>query len=216
MSWIAPETEEAWQECLSAYLDGELPAAERRALEQRLAADPERARQLAALRGVSDLLCQWEAPAPDAAFEYALREVVVAGGAPARRTSHDRRFAPAPLRWRFGLALFWAGVFVGALGVQWTRRPPVPPPPPRQLAAQATTSVLALSADQSRRIHREVEADALKQRFLRALDERQWARARDLADELTRAYPESDALRELHANPALRRLKETYETVLRR
>ena len=65
MTWKPPESEDAWLECLSAYLDGEMSVEDRRALEKVIETDPQRAEQLHALRQTSRLLEEWDVDAPE-------------------------------------------------------------------------------------------------------------------------------------------------------
>lgn len=70
MVWKTPQTEQEWSESMSAYLDGEMSAEDRAALETVLQTDPERFEQLEAYRQTSSILQGWtvDAPEPSPAF----------------------------------------------------------------------------------------------------------------------------------------------------
>ncbi len=65
MAWKMPQTEEEWMEYLSAYLDGELPFEERKALEEYLQNNPEQMRRLQGYQQMSSLLRAWTVRVPD-------------------------------------------------------------------------------------------------------------------------------------------------------
>jgi anti-sigma factor RsiW len=118
MTWKPPETEEAWQECLSAYLDGEMKPDERRALEQYLEKDTDRARQLQEMRRLAHVLQEWrvEAPEPRPQFVREIEKVLKQETGSTWKGRLRDLFAAARLRWQFQAAVFVVGVLLGAFG----------------------------------------------------------------------------------------------------
>jgi anti-sigma factor RsiW len=217
-----PQTEEAWTELLSAYLDGELEADERRALESWLAEEPARARQMEELRRVGGLLQEWtvEAPEPDPALVRALI------APPARRRRPEAGKWGAAMFWFLrvpGLAhaaIFLLGMLVGIGAMQARQRTHEISLAPARAEAPAQTperesQVAALAGPgesippgQADRIWREVQAGNLKNRVMTRMNQGDFREAVKAWRELNEKYPDSGALRQLRERPAVRQLAQ--------
>jgi anti-sigma factor RsiW len=219
MNWMPPETEEGWQECLSAYLDGELEPEERRALEAHLAADPRRNEQLQSLRGLSRVLGEWsvEAPAPDPKH---LRELCGALEERVERRPGGWSWLSSLTgwgpRWAFQAAIFLLGVLAGIVGPRLIGHPSGmgQPPAGREIASapiarnEGAGLNAAISPDQADQLAREVKANGLRDSVIQGLDKNDWQTARQAFETLRRQYPDSGALRELEKNESLRWIKK--------
>ena len=191
MAWKPPATEAEWSECLTAYLDGELPPDEAQALEEALRSDPRRARQLVSLRSVGSLLEAWDVPEPAAAC----RPLQNATQAP---VGSRRR-----LQWGFQAALFLLGLMIGANGAlfyAWSH-PRVEtanvsaPVAPAQ-ATQPAFVVTAISPAQAEDLLREVAAAGLKDEVTNHLREREWDKALAAYEKLMTQYGKTTAAAE--------------------
>lgn len=182
MNWTPPVTEAAWQELLSAYLDGELDPEEASALGVYLATDPTRARQFDELRQLSRELQQWAAP--EAAPEPEWLEVAGI-------------LSPGPRGWLRQAAVFLAGAAVGAallhaIGSRTTDAILSQPGPVYPVTVSAS-----ISPGQATGILHEVDAEALRARLETHLRDGNWPAARETFETLCAEYPGSLALREL-------------------
>lgn len=217
MTWKAPTSEEAWQECLSAYLDGEIPDEDRRALEEHLEHDDARTGQLEEMRRLSNLLQEWqvEAPEPQPAFVRAMRDVLETKAASGVRAWFAGLFAPGPRpRWR--AAMFLAGVFAGVFSTLFIqeriRRPESTlfTEPPRQPVTQVIIRPdvvqLTISPNQADDLLREVAAANLRARILEQIDKKDMAGALAAYQTISERYSDTIVFQELEQNNQLRRL----------
>lgn len=195
MTWKTPETEEAWEECLSAYVDGEMSSDDRTELENILKSDPKRATQLEDLKKTSSLLREWkiDAPLPDAAF---ISEVRNQAGQKRNSTlaSWFRSF-----KVQHALPSFIIGVLVGILIVNQNVEPAVE----SETKPEQKVSEYSISSSQTDELLEEVDAQALKGKILNELKHRNIATAFETYKELEAKYPESQALKSLNENRRL-------------
>jgi len=174
-------------ERLSAYLDGELPPEDSRALERALAEDPELAERLEGLRDTSALLARWTVDAP-AAPAWLLR--------PARPR---RRWAA----WASAAAC--AACFAVGVGVGLAANPAAPGPTNIYVAAPAATVPLGISSAQADEALREVTASALRTQLAEELRSGGWKEAQSLYKKLTTEYRGTQATEDVLRDPRLGR-----------
>jgi hypothetical protein len=161
---------------LVAYLDGELPEAESRALEVRLNLDPQVRSEAEALRKTWELLDYLPRAEPSPSFTHRTMERISAH-VPAVRTSAGRWRWPG---WAIGMG--WAAAVLlaaggGYAGVRYLTRPPaeldaphtVPADPLASMRSQEIEDLLVrdLGLLENRRLYRHI--DDLD--FLRGLDD---------------------------------------------
>ncbi len=199
MNWNPPDAESGWAECLSAYLDGELPPEEGRALDRYLASNPKRAAQLASLRQTEGWLSDWDIPEPvrDETFLDRLDDAARAARQPARTA---RRFSG--WRWQWQAAMFVLGTVVGIGGTLAYVDGGAPAPntsSPANLtpAAESSEPVPGISAEQAEGLFQEMAAVSLKERCLRLVRRRRWQEASAAYDSLKRNYPGTTAAQEV-------------------
>ncbi|HIJ74304.1 MAG TPA: hypothetical protein HPP83_09410, partial [Candidatus Hydrogenedentes bacterium] len=213
--WKPPESEDAWAECLSAYLDGELSPEERQGLERRLELEPARAVQLRGLKAMSEALRLWhiEAPEADPAFVgqcervLADREQVL--------TAQTERCRPffSRFRWQAQAALFLLGALTGITGTLlcvWARggQPAQHPAAFSRVLVQPVIVMSAVSPQQAQGLFREVAAEDLKRAMLDNLHAARWDAALETYETLRTEYGDTAAAREMGLDPTLRRLKK--------
>lgn len=197
MNWKSPETETAWSEALSAYLDGELPPGEARALELWLDGDPVRARQLEELRRLSEELQAWAAPGAEPDPEWLAGLGDAPGESGAERTA--ARFRTTWLRYA---AVFLLGAAVGASALHWAgeAKNGINATDGIDFVHQAHpsySSVSAISPRQADAIMREADAGALRLRFEEQMRSGDFSGASESFETLNALYPGSRALNEL-------------------
>ncbi|MBN2312018.1 MAG: hypothetical protein JXR94_23775 [Candidatus Hydrogenedentes bacterium] len=218
MMWHPPDTEQAWAECLSAYVDGELPPDAASALEAFLDAHPARARQVEALRETSRLLAEWQVPAlaPDAGFAERLEAEATRGGRLARAFAGLRTLG----RWPRTAAAFAAGLLVGVfatLGVQGGPDPAAghvavaPVPPGTMLVSQP-----AISPGQAEELLREVTAQGVALTLVEQIRSRDWTAALATYQDLVANYADTAVAGKLEGNGEVRLLKQAPPRALRR
>jgi len=219
MTWKPPENEKAWQECLSAYLDGEMPPEERRELEQYLQKDAGRAAQLEELQRLSGVLSEWgiTAPEPDPAFENKIRTHVT------QNTSRAKYFSlniiiPWKFRWAAHAAIFLLGVLVGALFMSiflmnlmkesGSFSPPGNIHAQRQVpAAPPETSLAIISSSQADALLREISAAQLKDQLMEQIGRKNWDQASSLYRSLSDRYRDTKVFKELENDKYLETMK---------
>jgi len=200
MNWKPPETEAEWDECLSAYMDGELDAVASAALEAHLESDVQRAQQLEALRQTSAMLQSWavDAPAPSTELRASLTD---------RRRDQPRRI-PVPLR---SLARLAAAFALGALAGGWAMRSDdsATSNVPHAQVVQPPVSAPAeftVSQDRADVVFKEVEAAALTQRIQQDARQGRWKNAVQGLERMKTQYAETEAAVTFTKNPMARRI----------
>ncbi|GMW01876.1 MAG: hypothetical protein AMXMBFR84_30120 [Candidatus Hydrogenedentota bacterium] len=176
MSWMPPQTEEGWNEVLSAYVDGELSFEETAGLEGYLATDTVRQNQVRELRKVSAVMSEWQAP------DIRPPEAVLG-----KRRSTWRRF-----QWGQLAAGFAAGIAVGLFAASPSRDAVIPASPPVP-AAITSSSDVAMSRDRADRLVRESAAEALHGQIVQLLADRKIDQAEARLALLQREYPDTRA-----------------------
>jgi len=222
--WHPPETEEAWQECLSAYLDDELADEERRALEDHLSRDEARAAQLETLRRASGLLRAWqvEAPEPDPSFRRNLEKTLGERTRIESVPEHKKRSAGAFLRLALRAALFAAGVLTGVAGTLLIGERPdsrrqeiaqvlTPSSPTVEIVAEN----LSIAPSQAERLLRAMQANGMKAQVVKELQEENWTSALGTAWELYRKHGDELSPQDF-PREELRRLMEKQYLKFRR
>lgn len=206
MTWNKPNTEDEWNEWISAYIDGELNDEDRRALESALAADSKHAEQVAAWRAMSVALEEWrveEAP-PRPAFLHALDK---AGTRPRRRQRRPADF----LKWRrlgFQGALFLLGAVCGVAVTLAVVHPANPGRDSEPETARVTEDIAlassrpTISAGQAERLLQEVEAQKLKAQALDALRQGRRSDAERFYQRLSDQFSDTETMHELGERPA--------------
>ncbi len=149
-------TEDTWADQLSEYLDGELDADERGALEQHLAECASCRRQLDELREVVRWLHTDAPDAPDP--EVWPRVAARIAAFPAPRTAAARRPAPRRLGLLAGGVLAAAAVAVIALSVGRDGAAPAPSPPRGHPSAGIALPASAVPSPSHARAVAELEA----------------------------------------------------------
>jgi anti-sigma factor RsiW len=230
MTWQPPNDDEAWREALGAYLDDELPAADRAALEAHLSSDLRRAAELDEMRRLRSALHAWPAPATAPTPEF------MAQLAAARRTTDESpatattppwnfsiRWIFAWPRWGYALALYALGLLSGA-GTMLALKPAAP----NGVAARSSTRGAAtrlqptsyqsdsnkvivsqapaftMTSEQAETLLHEVRATALREECLAALRRGDRAAALRLAANLQADYPDTQAMKMLSTDLAHR------------
>ncbi len=220
MSWKPPENEEAWQECLSAYLDGEMPDEERRNLEQYLRNDARRASQLSELQRLSGILSEWEIPAPEPSpvFENKIRTHVSKNTSRAKYSSLNI-IIPWKLRWAVHAAIFLLGALVGGLVMSLALMnimkqsaefiPPEKRPAPQRIqAASPETSLATISPSQADALLREISAAQLKEKMVGQIKRQNWDQAALLYKSLSNQYGETKVFKDLPNDKYLETMKK--------
>lgn len=206
MTWNKPNTEDDWNEWISAYIDGELNDQDRRALESALAANPKRAEQVAAWRAMSVALEEWrvEEEPPTPAFLYALEKVE-------RQPRRKERRPAAGLGWRrlgFQGALFLLGAVCGiavTLAVVHPANPEKDSDSETALVAEdiaLASSRPTISAGQAERLLQEVEAQKLKAQAIDAVRQGRRADAERLYQRLSEQFSGTETMHDLGQLPA--------------
>lgn len=205
--WKRPESDEAWEEKLSAYLDDEMSEEERVEVERCLEEEPLRGEQLAALRETSGMLREWqvEPPRPDAEFVHQFRDVAANGRSRSwRGLSWLRPVFPA----------FAAGLAVGVMGMAALRGENAPAPresaPPVGIVEPRPVNA-TISPAQADGLLIEMEAEGLKASVLEEIGKYNAAQALKAFEELEQNYPQSIALRDLTEDRRFRRLSERMQ-----
>lgn len=202
MTWKIPETEEAWEEYLSAYMDGELSGEEKCKLEELLKSNPDQAARLEELRKTSGFLQEWEidTPVPEATFIREIRNQA----APEEnfnliswlRSFKLQRVVPS----------FLAGMVVGILTITFMNRDDrtiiLYKPEPEYV-----TSKYSISPNQADVLLTEVYAEGLKEKMLDELKQQNIKEALEVYKTLKAKYPDSQVLKELSKNRKLRFLQ---------
>ena len=199
MTWKIPETEEAWEECLSAYLDGELSPDEITGLENLLKKNQERSDQLEKLKNTSGFLQKWEidAPVPDASF---IREV--------RRQSEIKKEVIffswfRTLRLQTILPSFAIGLLAGIVFMSVFNNNSIPENA-STMVLKHVTPYYTISQRQANDLFAEADAEGLKAKVLKKIKEQNISAALVLFKKLKKKYPDSQALRDLNRDRKLR------------
>ena len=201
MSWKTPLSEEAWEEYLSAYVDGELAPEEREPLEAHLKTDPSRADQVRALEKVSSVLREWNVETPDPS--------------PVILDRLDRAPTKPPrVRWSLAAAVFVAGLAAGVLGTLALQGPPTEPPQQVVETRPAEDTTLAgappdssISPAQAEDLLREVTAGGIKTKLTESVRRRKWQAAAQLYHRLLREFGDTEVAATLDTEREVRRLK---------
>ena len=227
MTWKEPENREAWQEVLSAYLDGELEGDERSVVERRIAEDPALAEELAALRRTSRLLSEWqvEAPKPGAEFLKSIKSEI--GGrrsvvSPVR-VAASRCWFPPVRRWVLQAAVFVAGMVIGGLGVGFWRsgeasqtgKSLVVQEATRSRTIQVADSLGAMTPAQADRLLRKTQAEGLKKEVFNNIRSDNWREALTVGKRLWDEYPETLHLNDLNNEETLKLLRRKIQDTMR-
>jgi anti-sigma factor RsiW len=200
MNWKPPKIEAEWDECLSAYMDGELDAEVAAALEAHLEVDVRRAQQLEALKQTSAMLQSWtvDAPAPSRELQAVLTNPAQARSKPTRiHLSGFLRLAAA----------FAMGVLAGG----WVMRPG---DSAKLMAPQAQVlqppvadpARFTVSQDRADAVFKEVEAAALTQRIQQDARQGRWKNAIQGLERMETQYAETEAAVTFTKNPMARRI----------
>lgn len=204
MTWKPPSTEIEWEECLSAYADGELDSDSTAALEAHLQQDAIRAEQLEALRKTSSILQAWtvDAPPPSLALQTA-RAKQRSGLEKSTRTAFSLR----------NVARLAAAFAMGVLAGGWMMNPnraTAPSTSAEQIAKQVETPIAPSTVSQAQAdvIFKEVEAAALTQRIEQAARDGQWKRAVEGLERMQTHYAGTEAAHALAKAPMVRRIAQ--------
>ena len=206
MTWKTPESEEAWEECLSTYIDGEMSADDIIELERILETNPERSAQLEEICHTSCLLQEWEidVPTPDPAF---VQEAC-------RLTEPKQDFKWKSwfktLRMQSALPSFLIGIFVGIVFMTLASSGNTSDVLPTT-TVERVISESAISPSQAEKLLGEMEAEGLKTKVLNELKQQNADRALETFEELQEKYPESRALKDLNENRKLSLLRKRPE-----
>jgi anti-sigma factor RsiW len=211
MSWKPPESEEAWQECLTAYLDGEMEPDDCHALELYLEKDSDRAKQLHEMRRLSDVMQEWrvEAPEPNLSFIREIEKVQEKETGRVRTTRFASLFAGARFRWAFHTAVFLVGVLTGVLGGPLMQRAGVSAKPNEPLSLAPATVIrpevvnIAISPTQADGLLREVQAGNLRERVISQMKNGNWEEARATYKSLRDAFSDTLVFQELQKDTRL-------------
>lgn len=204
MTWKPPTTENEWEECLSAYVDGELDHDAATGLEAHLEHDVARSAQLEALRKTSTLLQMWtvDVPPPSLAVQTTI--------ANQRSGSENRTRTTVGLR---GMARLAAAFAMGVLAGGWMMNAN-PAAAPSTSAGQiaehvdATIAPSTVSPAQADAIFKEVEAAALTQRIEQAARDGQWKSAVEGLERMQTQYAGTEAAHALEKAPMVRRIAQ--------
>ncbi len=200
MTLKPPESEEAWEECMSAFLDKEMPANDMIEFERMLEKYPLHAAQMERLRLASGLLREWkiDPQTPDPAFLRKVRGLSQSGGNITWRTWFGT------LRLQPVLPAFLTGILAGILFMtliyKESKSEAVYTP-----RIKVTASGTAISPAQA---HMLLETEELRVKVLNELDQMNIGSAMEYYNELKKKYPESRALRDLYENRTLRLLQK--------
>lgn len=215
MNWKPPESEDAWQECLSAYLDGEMKQDEKTALELYLLKNPERAEQLEELGKLVSLLPQWEIeiPPPDETFEEKLLAMVQRGNNQGKVPSRHF-FAHRKLNWGFQAAVFLVGVCLGAILMNMIGKtgeaPSIHETHPQtmvqKIPAEKTSTII--SDSQAEVLLREIGAAQLKDNLMDEIKKNNWKQASALYKSLREQYRDTKAWKDLENDKYLGTVKK--------
>ena len=210
MNWRPPETEDAWLECLSAYMDGELPPEEHQAVEEYLQKDAVRRKQLRMLAATSDLLREWDVPAsePTPAFigkfvqnlEESNQSILE------RFTQKLFRF-PSFGRWLQPVAFLFVGILLGGLGMNLYLLPSAEREA-RQDSPHPTTVNIMVSPSQAENLLKEVAASRMADELMDDLKDGNWKDARMMYENLTEQYPDTLAVQQLEKKQSVRAFKD--------
>lgn len=211
MTWKPPESEEAWLECLSAYLDGEMEPDAERAIERVLEIDPRRAEQFRALQHTSHLLQEWdvEAPEPIPAFERQSRQILGESRRSTFQNLYEQFFSFPSFRWGFQAAVFLLGVLTGVFGTSLFQH--ATSSPGRTARQTYPTAVhVFVSPNQAENLLREVAATHLVDQIQQEVRERNWRDAHSLCQALIDNHSDTSTAREFQQAKGFRRLKDMY------
>ena len=217
MNWRIPENDEQWTECLSAYMDGEIPDEERSELEEHLRTDDERARQLDELRVTSDSLKEWEVSVPEPTPEFVRKMNSLL-------EKRDRASRPNPGRLlsirRLQPVVFSLGIFCGIIGtLAYERRNDEPVIPETRVETpriqRKSESVPAMSADTDAML-REVAAAGLRNQVIEQIEKEDWEEASSVYDELVERYGDTSTVRDFQEERNIRFLRARFNVAGRR
>lgn len=200
MSWKPPTTESAWEECLSAYADGELDADTKAALEVHLQQDAKRAQQLDAIRKATAVLQSWTVNPPrmDPAFRESLNQREMQSGVSQARS-----------RWRGALrlaAVFAMGVVAGMLMMNGTRPMTIESPVARVEEKLPEAREPVITPSQADAVFLEVEAAALSRRIELDAKESRWKKAKAGIEQMRTNYADTNAATAFANGPTARRV----------
>lgn len=199
MRWKKPKTEEAWEEYLSAYIDGELSRDEIIGLEDLLKKNPDRKAQMESLKSTSGFLKKWviDAPMPDAAFIRNVRKQAWVKD----KSTFLSWFKT--LRLQTILPSFIVGLFVGVIFMSVYAKESKTYITDT-MVSRHVSSEHTLSQRQAEELFKEVDAEGLKAKVLDELKNQNIDAALETYHKLKSKYPESRALRDLNENRKMR------------
>lgn len=208
MAWKIPQTEEAWSECLSAYLDGEMDEDERMELDAYLQTDPERSRQLEEYRQTSASLQGWmvDVPEPGAAFMRQLKKMERE-----KREPFWKRYLYPNMNW----VPFSVGVVTGVFALLIAQSPFQGSP---RLDSSSTDPMgksqpvynIFISQNQAETLMGEVTATGLSTQLKNQLRNNQWSDAAATYQVLFKNYSETKAFLELKSVPTVQTFVQKY------
>ena len=181
MSWKPPESEVAWDEALSAYLDGELSDQERRGVEKALEKDARLSARLETYRSLSGLLreSRVEAAEPDGAFVREWKGVYEEGRRPVPARRPMAHVRPVWFRALSYAAILCIGIFLGAFADDLAKdrqiaAPKETPTPSSPMTIRVVSATPAISPRQAANLIRENEAENLKNEVLKNIKRSEW------------------------------------------
>lgn len=199
-TWTPPQTEHEWDECFSAYIDGELLPEEATALETYIKERPEYAQRLAALRHVSEALAEWhvETPLPPEGLAHECMRL--------HRSRNGASVARKPgWQWLAVAASLVAGIVIGVAGTTAAHRTvtPLPPGPSGETVQSSPAAhMMASGADiisprQAEALAKEVRARGMAADIERAIRRQNWQAALESYERLRECFPDASATQEI-------------------
>jgi hypothetical protein len=223
MSWKQPQSEQEWQECLSAYLDGEMTEAEKRGFSEYLKKNPARNEELRQLEELRDTLGEWKIDHPDAerAFDKITAQLDESSSV------HDKiptrgNFNILFQRWVLRAAIFTVGVLTGILIMSKSHQENpmnVEYPTTRVQSAFPRQSAhvhdMGLSSEQVDSLMREVAAETLITQIREDIRKRHFNDATRALEQLYARYSTTHAVKEFEKDSIIESYR-TYKQVAER